>query len=330
MDRINLGKAKAPEEKTMPAKVLVGTASWTDPGFIADWYPKEIPASRRLMWYASQFNMVELNSSFYAIPKQQSVEKWCRETPPGFVFDVKLHKLLSRHATDIKLLPPELRAKAKATREKVELTPTIEKAVAKRFLQEIEPFCENGKLGALLLQLSPSFRPRTHKLEELDNLFELLEDYPVAVELRNADWVSEAHLADTTRYFRKRHLTFVSVDAPEAAHFMIMPGTDVVTNPRLAYMRLHGRNARGYIRGRTVADRFNYDYSHKELKQVAERVSDLAEEAREVHVVYNNNASNYAPKAAEDFKEIVAEDYPELDLGPQPEREEQMAFGNTR
>src|SRR4051794_38893180 len=115
----------------MAAKVLVGTASWTDPGFIEDWYPKEVPASRRLPWYACHFNMVELNSSFYAIPKQQSVEKWCRETPPGFVFDVKLHKLLSRHSTEIKLLPPELRSKAKAVNEKVQLTPTIEKGVAK-------------------------------------------------------------------------------------------------------------------------------------------------------------------------------------------------------
>jgi uncharacterized protein YecE (DUF72 family) len=313
----------------MPAKVLVGTASWTDPGFIEDWYPKEIPASRRLPWYALHFNLVELNSSFYAIPNQQSVKKWCRETPPGFVFDAKLHKLLSRHSTDIKLLPPELRTKAKAIREKVELTPAIEKAVAKKFLQEIEPFREHGKLGALLLQLSPSFRPRTHKLSELDDLFELLEDYRVAVELRNADWVNEAHLGQTTKYFRNLKLTFVSVDAPDASHFMIMPGTDVVTNPRLAYLRLHGRNARGYIRGRTVAERFNYEYSNKELHQVAERVASLAEDAKEVHVVYNNNASNYAPKAAETFKEIVAEDFPELDLGPHPESEETLELNLT-
>jgi uncharacterized protein YecE (DUF72 family) len=306
----------------MATKVLVGTASWTDPGFIADWYPKQVPASRRLQWYACHFNMVELNSSFYAIPRQQSVQKWCRETPPGFVFDVKLHKLLSRHSTDIKLLPPELRRKAKAIGDKVELTPAIEKAVAKRFLQEIEPFRENEKLGALLLQLSPSFRPRTHQLGELDHLFELLEDYPVAVELRNVDWVSEAHLSDTTKYFRKHKLTFVSVDAPEASHFMIMPGKDVVTNPQLAYLRLHGRNARGYIRGRTVAERFDYEYSNQELHQIANRVSNLAEESSEIHVVYNNNASNYAPKAAEHFKEIVAEEHRELNLGSQMESEE--------
>lgn len=310
----------------------MGTASWTDPGFIADWYPKEIPASRRLQWYALHFNLVELNSSFYAIPNERSVEKWCRETPPGFVFDVKLHKLLSRHSTDIKLLPPELRAKAKATREKVALTPTIEKAVAKRFLQEIEPFREHEKLGALLLQLSPSFRPRTHQLSELDDLFAWLEGYRVAVELRNADWVGDKHLNDTAKYFRKRRLTFVSVDAPEAEHFMIMPGTDLVTNPKLAYLRLHGRNARGYVRGRTVAERFNYQYSDRELHQIADRVSNLAEEAKEVHVVYNNNASNYAPKAAAAFKEIVAEIHPELELGESPESEEtgELELGEDR
>src|SRR5215207_10897931 len=74
--------------------VRVGTASWSDPGFVADWYPKGLPASERLSWYAERLNLVELNSSFYAIPKQKVVESWCGQTPPGFTFDVKLHKFL--------------------------------------------------------------------------------------------------------------------------------------------------------------------------------------------------------------------------------------------
>jgi uncharacterized protein YecE (DUF72 family) len=131
----------------------------------------------------------------------------------------------------------------------------------------------------------------------------------VGVELRNRDWVSDENYEKTLKYFRAHKLTMVSVDGPEAAHFTIMPGTDAVTNRKLAYIRLHGRNAKGYIRGRTVAERFNYQYSEEELQEVAERVSSLAEATKEVHVVYNNNASDYAPKAAARFQEIIEEEH---------------------
>ena len=71
-----------------------------------------------------------------------------------------------------------------------------------------------------------------------------------------------------------------------------------MTNPRLAYLRLHGRDAEAYLRGKTVAERFNYDYSEKEIAEVAERAKRLAREAETVHVIFNNNALDFAPHAA--------------------------------
>src|SRR4051812_31231234 len=62
-------------------RVRVGTASWTDPGFIADWYPPKLPARERLAWYAEHFDLVEVNSSFYAVPAQPQVAKWAEQTP---------------------------------------------------------------------------------------------------------------------------------------------------------------------------------------------------------------------------------------------------------
>jgi hypothetical protein len=59
---------------------------------VADWYPKKLSAGERLPYYAQHFNFVELNSSFYGIPARRQVERWCEQTPPNFVFDVKLHK----------------------------------------------------------------------------------------------------------------------------------------------------------------------------------------------------------------------------------------------
>src|SRR4026207_1836382 len=87
------------------SRILVGTASWSDPGFVERWYPPRLPAGERLSWYARQFEMVEVNSTFYAVPERRLVERWCRSTPDDFTFDVKLHKLLSRHSATLKSLP---------------------------------------------------------------------------------------------------------------------------------------------------------------------------------------------------------------------------------
>src|SRR5438093_6755747 len=129
------------------AEKRIGTASWTDPGFIADWYPKELPASQRLRWYGEHFNLVEVNATFYALPAARTVERWCAETPEDFIFDVKLPKLLSRHAMELKFLPPDLRARVPARKGVVELTPESERLVAQRLLREIQPLRDAGKLG---------------------------------------------------------------------------------------------------------------------------------------------------------------------------------------
>lgn len=286
-------------------KILVGTASWSDPGFIKDWYPKSIPASERLGFYAQFFNLVELNSSFYGIPNPRQMERWAEQTPPDFTFDVKLHKLLSRHSAKPDSLPPDLRKGAELFGDKISLTPKIEEAVAKKFLQAVAPLEQTGKMGAFLLQLSPSFSPRKHRLDELEHLLGLFEGRKIAVELRNRGWVQEEQLPETTAFFKSHKATWVVVDAPESAHFMVMPTVSLVTNPDLAYMRLHGRNEEGYVKGRTVADRFNYLYSDQELREIKEKVTEIAKEARETHVIYNNNASDYAIQSAKTFQEML-------------------------
>jgi uncharacterized protein YecE (DUF72 family) len=258
-----------------------------------------MPAADRLSWYAEQFQMVEINSTFYAVPAPKMVERWCRSTPEGFVFDVKLHQLLSRHSTAAKLLPPALRRRAEIdAKGKVKLTAAIEKAMIAEVLGPVKLLQMFGKLGALLLQMSPAFSPKAHQLSELETLLEALQSYRVAIELRNRNWVEGEQRAATLQFFRERALTFVAVDAPAQNHFTIMPGDlNEVTNRDLAYLRLHGRDAKAYTTGKTVASRFNYDYSDKEIEEVAERSKQLAREAKEVHVVFNNNAEDFASRA---------------------------------
>lgn len=281
-------------------RILVGTASWSDPGFVERWYPKKMPAGERLAWYALHFEMVEVNSTFYSVPDPRMVERWCRSTPDDFTFDVKLHQLLSRHSTNIKLLPPVIQRRAEVDNKgRVKLTREIERDTIEQFREPIEILREAGKLGVLLLQLSPAFSPKMHKLSELEDLLGEFANDQLAIELRNRNWAEGEQLDATLDFLRGHDAAFVLVDAPTKKHFTIMPSNlNEITTPEVAYLRLHGRDARAYTTGKTVATRFNYNYSDEEVDEVAERTRRLAEKAKKVHVVFNNNALDYAPHAA--------------------------------
>ena len=284
----------------MDGKILIGTASWSDPGFVERWYPKKMPAGERLGWYAQHFELVEVNSTFYSVPEPRMVERWCAATPDDFTFDIKLHQLFSFHSTPAKLLPPDLQRRAETNpRGNVKSTPDLQEALLKSFLRAISILRKAEKLGVLLLQLSPAFSPRKHQLVELEPLIEALSDYDLAIEFRNRNWAVGDQLESTIDFLRAHRGIFVNVDAPASDHFTVMPSdVDELTNPKAAYLRLHGRNAKAYITGKTVAARFDYDYGDKEIAEVAERSKKLAREARELHVIFNNNNLDYAPRAA--------------------------------
>ncbi len=299
----------------MAGRILVGTSSWADPGFVKDWYPEGMPARERLPWYAERFEAVELNSSFYAVPERSTVRRWCEVTPEGFVFDVKLHRLLSRHSAGLDSLPPELRDGARTNaRGRVELTPDLEVALARELLHAIEPLAGAGKLGALLLQLTPAFSPRRNDLSELEPLSAALKPHRLAIELRNRRWLEDERAEETLAWFSEHEVAFVCVDAPPHDAIPIMPPLDAATRDDLAYLRAHGRDSDAYLHGQTVAERFGWIYRDEELEEIAGRARDLAEEAGEVHVFFNNNRDDDAPTAARRFRSLLGQD-----PGPPPD-----------
>ena len=228
------------------------------------------------------------------------VERWCAATPDDFTFDVKLHQLFSFHSTPAKLLPPDLQRRVETdAKGKVKPTRDAQDALLKVFLRATAIFRSAGKMGVLLLQLSPAFSPRKHELNELEPLIKMLNGYELAIEFRNRNWAIGDQLQSTIDFVRKHGAIFVNVDAPASDHFTVMRSdVDEVTNSNVAYLRLHGRNAKAYITGKTVAARFDYDYKEKEIAEVAERSSKLETKARDVHVIFNNNNLDYAPQAA--------------------------------
>jgi uncharacterized protein YecE (DUF72 family) len=294
--------------------IVVGTSSWSDPGFVEHWYPKGLPAKERLGFYAERFDAVELNSSFYAIPATSTVEGWAKGTRDGFRFDVKLHRLLSHHASQLKELPKDLRDEVETTdRGRVKLDPALVDEIVLRTAEAMKPLADAGKLGVYLLQLTPAFDPRRNELDELAPVIDGLAPVPVAVEFRRRSWASPKRFESVLEWLSAHHAVFVCVDTPPGDHVPIFPPIDAVTNDAVAYMRCHGRNTEGYLRGRSVAERFDYDYAKEELEEIAGRARALDGDADQVHVMFNNNARELAPKAARSLRTILGQD-----AGPEP------------
>lgn len=262
--------------------ISLGIGSWADAEYAGILYPRRTPPAKRLSECAKVFDHVEVNSSYYATPRREIVAAWVKQTPREFTFNIKLHRAFSQS--------PEKTAR--------------ESPLLGYLLKAVQPLTKAKKLGALLLVLPPTFSPERHRLEELDGLAEKLGRYRLAVELRHRAWVAGAARRRTLDFFRERRLVWVAVDMPRISGSDIMPVVDEVTNPDLAYLRLHGRN-KHWLEAKSAAERHLHDYSRRELRELATRVRRLAERAKDVHVIANNHARDFAPKAALALRELL-------------------------
>jgi uncharacterized protein YecE (DUF72 family) len=282
-------------------RIVVGTSGWSSPGYEA-WYPPRLPERDRLGWYAERFEGVEVDSTFYALPAQGTVARWAAVTPAGFTFDVKLHRLLSRHAAPLSSLPTDLRNLATLTESgRVVLDERLEGEMCQRTLRAVAPLREAGKLSSFLLQLTPAFNPAGHQLCELEGLIAAFAPLPVAIELRHRDWLRDAER--TLEWFKTAGAAFVCVDEPQGDAPTLMPPVDAVTREDLGYLRAHGRNKEAYLRGRTAAERFDRSYSEEELHEIAARARKLAAATANVRLMFGNGA--HAPVAAQRMRQII-------------------------
>lgn len=298
--------------------VVVGTCSWTDPTMVARWYPKGVStAEQRLRYYAERFDAVEVDSSFYGIPKAEYAAHWAERTPPGFTFHVKAYGMMTGHEVDERSLHPELRdsgfayelssrGRVRAPEERM-----VERAF-ELFAEAVAPLVDAGKMGGVLMQYPPWFTAadhakREHNLGEIERAAEMLAPLPAFVEFRHASWAEPANLERTARFLADRGLTLVAVDAPQVATGTAMPPVTAATAP-LGYVRFHGRN-RSTWNARTVsaADRFDYLYEPAELAEWRQPVLDLAENTERTWVMFNNCKYDYAPRNAREMAEILGD-----------------------
>lgn len=290
----------------MGGRILVGSCSWTDPTLIScgRFYPRGVTTPEaRLRYYAGRFPIVEVDSTYYAPPTADNAARWAERTPPGFVFDVKAFGLLTGHMARVDRMPPWLRdgvrpeAAGKRNVYRGDLDPAALELLWEEHGVALAPLRQTGKLGAVLFQFPPWFRRSRAAADYLAEVRERLDGWRVAVEFRGGGWMDGDAAAKTLRLLGDLELSYVSVDEPQGFDSSTPPVAAVTGG--LAVVRLHGRNAGTWTtKSGAASDRFKYLYSDTELEEWAPRVRELAAQAAEVHVLFNNNYEDWGMRNA--------------------------------
>src|SRR5437763_8028917 len=296
-------------------EVRFGTASWTDPTMTAPgvFYPKGADtAEERLRFYASQFPVVEVDSTYYALPGRRTAESWVERTPGAFVFDIKAHALMTGQPTEVARLPKAIREElsSELTEKKriyrKHMPAELLDAVYMQFREALEPLIEAGKLGAVFVQFPkwvfPSNEARELILETRQRL-----DLPIAVEFRHGSWFNEKNAERTVKFLEDNKIPYVAVDEPQGLKSSVPPVV-FTTNDDLAVFRFHGRNKENWEKKDIApSERFRYLYDVDELADWTPKIATVAKSTKQTHVVYNNCFSNYGTTSAREAARPLAE-----------------------
>jgi len=286
-------------------EILVGTASWTDKSLLASgWYPKgATSAEDRLRFYAEQFPLVEVDSTYYFPPSENNSELWVERTPPRFTFNVKAFSLLTQHPTKRDALYKDLDVPGdKKSLYPKDLDRKVIDEVWERFLSALVPLHEAGKLGAILFQFPPWFTIGKRNREYIIECAKRSAPLRIAVEFRNKTWLSPDNQQETLEFLEGHGLPYVCVDMPQGFVSSIPPV--VAATSDLAMTRFHGHNDAEWESG-SVQKRFRYEYSTKELKEWVPKLERLSKEAGSTHVLMNNCYRDYAQRNATELAGLL-------------------------
>ena len=299
---------------TAAAVVRVGTASWTDKTLIAcgRFYPKGAStAEARLRHYASQFPIVEVDSSYYAMPTPATAQLWAERTPEGFVMNVKAFRLFTGHRTEPKVLHADLRdALGGAAAPALfygDVPGAIQSELWQRFRDALLPLRAAGRLGLVHFQFPPWVTAGAAGRAQVEHCALRMAGHDLSVEFRHRSWFAGAEAAATILFLRELGAAHTVVDGPQGFSNSV-PALWEATHPRFALVRLHGRNSATWnVRGQTSAsDRFNYDYPDGELAELVPKIERLALTAMQTHVIFNNNMEDQGQRNARTLTVLLA------------------------
>jgi uncharacterized protein YecE (DUF72 family) len=276
--------------------ILIGSASWTDKTLIGcgRFYPRQArSAEARLRYYATQFPIVEVDSSYYGIPAPSNAQLWADRTPEGFVFNVKAFRLFTGHQTSPIVLHKDIQ-QALGPREPRTLyyrdvPEEIRSELWRRFSEALEPLRQAGKLGAVHFQFPPWIVRNRDGMAHVRECAARMQGHRLSVEFRHRSWFEGERLDKTLAFERELGVVHTIVDGPQGFANSV-PCVWEVTHPELALLRLHGRNKETWnIKSDASSSRFNYWYAADELAAMVPQIRRVAGQVGSLHVLFNTN-----------------------------------------
>ena len=287
------------------SELLIGTSGYDYPEWKGGFYPENLKRKDFLIFYATQFNALELNNTFYNMPTAERLLSFYERSEGRLNFSVKANRLLTHEIG------------------------TDWQTVAKDFKAALEPLNEKERLSAVLFQLPESFHYTNDNRIYLAKLIAEFEGFPVMVEFRHKEWIRDSVFEG----LEKRKAGIVFCDMPQLKN---LPDGTVMGTPFIgenAYIRLHGRNegawyahapkvqtsitfahANGakatYTAGETPngSARYCYDYSDEELAQFIPIIKAAVREGKKVQVYFNNHPNGSGARNAIGLKKMIEKD----------------------
>jgi uncharacterized protein YecE (DUF72 family) len=254
--------------------IRIGTSGYDYPEWAGVLYPSEIKRSNYLEYYSKVFTTLELNFSYYGMPKEITLLNMINRAQSSMDFSIKAHQSLTHNIDQLKL-----------------------KDYAKEYREGIHPLIRFNRLAAILFEFPFSFYYQPDNRKYLDKLLQEFTEYPIVIEFRNKDWYNQRVLDELMR----RKICLCLMDMPENA----MP-TDILPTitSDLIYIRFHGRNAINWWNGNNVS-RYDYLYNKDEMRDWSIKIIDMEEKVKTIRIYFNNHARGNAVQNARMLNKLI-------------------------
>jgi uncharacterized protein YecE (DUF72 family) len=264
-------------------KVRIGACAWSFDEWRGAFYPSDLPESEWLEFYARYFPAVEIDSTFYSAPTENTLLRWAEMTPAAFRFACKLPREIT-HLCRLRDCTAELNS----------------------FLRAIEPL--TPKLQVILIQLPPSFTPKDGRQPLRRFLTQLPRDFRFAIEFRHAGW----HRPQIIGLLEKCRVCWVWADTSPLNERNLAPFEFLPRTTDFLYLRLLGDYATKYDRDGLFVHRYNKLLWKREaaLESWSLKIERHLVEVRNVWAFAGNHFEGFAPETCQRLAQRLGFDLP--------------------
>ncbi len=263
------------------SELLIGTSGYDYPEWKGVFYPQDLKRKDFLPYYATQFNALELNNTFYNMPTADRLMSFWERSEGQLQFSVKANRLLTH----------EVGADWHQD--------------AAQFIQAVSPLAQKSSLCAVLFQFPQSFHYTPENRVYLAKLIETFGSLPVVIEFRHIEWIKDSVLEG----LESRGASLCYCDMPELKYLPnIATSVAPSTSRSLFYLRLHGRNSTAWYSSSTTqnaSSRYTYDYTDDELSQFVPVIQTAALTGKRPVVFFNNHPNGGGARNAAKLKQLL-------------------------